>query len=56
MNRLLQIQTEIAYVSKYREELIGRMEPKQRKLYLEYFQKLKEKVSAHFESPIPPIL
>lgn len=43
----LQIQTELAYVTKYRDDLVAKMEPKQRSIFLEYSQKLKEKV-IHF--------
>lgn len=40
-----QIQTEIAYVTKHRDELLAAMDPKQRQERLEYCRKLEEKVN-----------
>lgn len=43
-----QVQTEIAYVTKHREEVLAAMDPKQRQERLDICRKLEEKVPTDF--------
>lgn len=45
VNLGFQVHTEIAYVKKHRDELLAAMNPEERQKRLDYFSKLKEKVS-----------